>query len=71
MDLLTSRHGLPVLRPTQPMGRADLRTLSPELIVELAKLEERFTVDANKLKEIVQKFEEELQDGKYLILVLD
>ena len=64
MDLFTSKHGLSALRPTQPMGHDDLRLLSPELIIELDKLEKLFTVDADKLKEIVQRFEEELQDGR-------
>lgn len=40
-----------------------LTALSPELEQELRKLEQLFTVDAAKLKEISLQFEHELRQG--------
>ena len=64
MDTLTSKHGLAALKPSQPIDQADVETLSPELQQELDRLQDLFTVDVEKLKQISQRFEEELQDGE-------
>lgn len=58
MDTITSRHGLSAVLST-----ASAKALSPELRKELDKLEETFTIDAAKLKEISKRFEQELQEG--------
>lgn len=58
---MTSRHGLSTVISTSDANNAD--SLSSELEKELQRLEEIFTVDAKKLKEISQRFGEELQEG--------
>lgn len=40
-----------------------LADLTPELEKELERLDKEFWVSDEKLKEIVQRFQEELQDG--------
>ena len=64
MDILTNKHGLAPVYPTQPLQAFDINKLSYDLTLELERLTQLFTVDAQKLKEISQKFEKELQDGK-------
>jgi hypothetical protein len=63
MDTLTSKHGLVSIAPLQPIDRADINSLSPELKRELDRLQGEFNVDTKKLKEISRRFEVELQDG--------
>ena len=69
MDVITSQHGLAPLNPTQPMSYDDINKLSSELIIELERLRQDFTVDDEKLKEISKRFEDELQDGVLLLLI--
>lgn len=70
MDLVTSKHGLAPIYPTQPLDAYDVNKLSYDLTLELERLTQLFTVDAQKLKEISQKFEKELQDGMAVFLCL-
>ena len=63
MDVITSRHGLPAISPTQPLQSVDVNKLSYELTLELERLTQLFTVDTQKLKLISKRFEAELQDG--------
>lgn len=67
MDTMTSRHGLSTVISTSDANDAD--ALSPELQKELQKLEDIFTVDTKKLKEISKRFGEELQEGLPLFAV--
>ena len=64
MDVLTNKHGLAPVYPTQPLQEFDINKLSYNLTLELERLSQLFTVDAQKLKEVSRKFEQELQDGK-------
>ena len=61
MDLITSRHGLEVLKPTNE-DRID--SLPAELQNEFRRLKNEFTVDGSKLRGISRRFEEELQEGQ-------
>ena len=70
MDIFTSRHGLAALKPTLPIHDHDVDSLSYELTLELERLRQLFTVDAQKLKEISRRFGEELQDGPFNIFTL-
>jgi hexokinase len=63
MDTLTSKHGLISMQPSQPMHESDIESLPFELRRELERLQEEFWVSTEKLKEISQRFEQELQDG--------
>ena len=67
MDTITSIHGLAPVYPTQPLQSADINKLSYELTLELERLSQLFTVDAQKLKEISRQFEYELQDGSVAV----
>jgi hypothetical protein len=67
MDTITSMHGLAPVYPTQPLQSVDINKLSYELTLELERLRQLFTVDAQKLKEISRRFEEELQEGSVAI----
>ena len=64
MDTMTSRQGLSTVISTSDANNADV--LSPELQKELQRLEDIFTVDTKKLKEISKRFGEELQEGMLL-----
>ena len=59
MDTMTSRHGLSTVIST-----SDAAPLTPELRKELEALEQIFTIDTAKLKQISKRFEEELQEGQ-------
>ena len=61
MDTTTSRHGLSSVLTATAAEQQD--ALSPELQKALQSLEELFTVDAAKLKQISERFGEELQEG--------
>jgi hypothetical protein len=63
MDTLTSKHGLSSVNPSLPVYQHEVEALPPDLRQELERLEKEFSVDAQKLKEISQQFEQELQDG--------
>ena len=64
MDLITSIHGLAKAKLTGAADDVDVSSLSKELQQELKRLEDEFTVSADKLKAIVKQFERELQDGE-------
>lgn len=64
---MTSHHGMSAVVSTSDANNAD--ALSADLKSELQKLEEIFTIDAKKLKEISKRFEEELQEGLPLLAV--
>ncbi|KAK5172243.1 uncharacterized protein LTR77_003881 [Saxophila tyrrhenica] len=63
MDTLTMKHGLASAIPSLPIDQHDIDSLSPGLKRELERLEQEFSVDAEKLKEISLQFERELEDG--------
>lgn len=66
MEMFTGRHGLAPLKPVDPIDSDDIvDNLTYELTLELERLRKVFTVDAEKLKEISRRFEEELQEGKH------
>ena len=65
MDVITSRHGLSPFKPLSSDGGVDLSLLSPELLRELRRLEDELSVDTDKLKEIIERFKEELEDGEF------
>ena len=46
-----------------------MANLPPELEQELERLDKEFWVDDQKLKEIVKRFREELNEGMQLILL--
>lgn len=46
-----------------------MTTVPKDLLQEIRKLEEQFTVPAEKLKEITTHFVSELEKGKYMICV--
>ena len=63
MDTITSKQGLTKAKSNSDID--DVDQLSPVLKEQLRSLEEIFTVDAAKLKEISKRFEEELQEGTF------
>ena len=67
MDIITARHGLAPVYPTQPFHNVDVNKLSYELTLELERLRLLFEVDTQKLKEISNRFERELQEGSVAI----
>lgn len=64
MDTVTAQHGLATV--VTETNRE--YSLPSELQKELQSLEEIFTVDAAKLKEISKRFGEELQEGRWRVL---
>ena len=68
MDRTNSKPGAAEVQPALPVTKDDIKSLPSDLQSELKRLEDQFTVDGKKLKDISQRFEEELQDGRGTVI---